>query len=287
MEPSHINLFYGQHVALAGNDGANKKREAILAILLTAPEALLQDPTWGDKWRDLRTKWHQALQKIRTGSEITVVHKGGRSFNWDFDVIYKRGPIRITEKVEFKCGGTAVSELPQFLSLPAAKAGLLPVSYAEFYYDNYLDCYLAIDPVLSKPSREDYLRIVGTINYNSHAFFSIAKERDTLFQEKKNIVVNTSITDFLTRYSAQIDLGLLKSKIQDTQDGKVVLLWADGRFHQDQMAVATSSEFVFSGIKNGNCIVVKAGSKEYHLLLRWRNHKGVLNPAWQISLKGA
>ena len=33
----------------------------------------------------------------------------------------------------------------------------------------------------------------------------------------------------------------------------------------------------------GNVIEVKSGLSIYNLLLRWRNHKGILNPAWQIS----
>lgn len=32
-------------------------------------------------------------------------------------------------------------------------------------------------------------------------------------------------------------------------------------------------------------LVVKSTTCIFHLLLRWRNHKGVLLPAWQISLK--
>jgi hypothetical protein len=39
------------------------------------------------------------------------------------------------------------------------------------------------------------------------------------------------------------------------------------------------------GVKNGNTIVVvsKAGTK-HNMLLRWKNHLGILYPAWQISL---
>ena len=41
----------------------------------------------------------------------------------------------------------------------------------------------------------------------------------------------------------------------------------------------------FHGIRNGNVIEVQSGPTLYRLLLRWRNHKGILNPAWQISMK--
>jgi predicted secreted protein len=48
------------------------------------------------------------------------------------------------------------------------------------------------------------------------------------------------------------------------------------------------SDIKFHSIKNGNTIVLQSAanpSTTFHLLLRWRNHKGILNPAWQISLK--
>jgi hypothetical protein len=39
------------------------------------------------------------------------------------------------------------------------------------------------------------------------------------------------------------------------------------------------------GVKGENTIVVvsRAGTK-HHMLLRWKNHLGILYPAWQISL---
>ena len=37
-------------------------------------------------------------------------------------------------------------------------------------------------------------------------------------------------------------------------------------------------------VKNRNTIVLMSDNYEYHLLLRWRNHAGILNPAWQIKV---
>ena len=38
-------------------------------------------------------------------------------------------------------------------------------------------------------------------------------------------------------------------------------------------------------VKNQNTIVVNSNKFSYHILLRWKNKKGVLYPAWQISIK--
>ena len=34
-----------------------------------------------------------------------------------------------------------------------------------------------------------------------------------------------------------------------------------------------------------NTIIFYNDYTEIHMLLRWRNHAGILNPAWQISIK--
>jgi hypothetical protein len=61
-------------------------------------------------------------------------------------------------------------------------------------------------------------------------------------------------------------------------------MWKSGKFSNDRISIGTQLEY--KGIKNNNTIVVEDVERlqEYHLLLRWKNHKGVLNPAWQISL---
>jgi hypothetical protein len=42
----------------------------------------------------------------------------------------------------------------------------------------------------------------------------------------------------------------------------------------------------YSHIKNNNTIVLNTESnKTVNMLLRWKNRIGILNPAWQISLK--
>ena len=41
---------------------------------------------------------------------------------------------------------------------------------------------------------------------------------------------------------------------------------------------------VFDRIHRKNTIVLKTDKNEYHLLLRWKNHQGILNSAWQVSI---
>jgi hypothetical protein len=42
---------------------------------------------------------------------------------------------------------------------------------------------------------------------------------------------------------------------------------------------------VFNRVERKNTIVLKTEKNEYHLLLRWKNHQGILNCAWQVSIR--
>jgi hypothetical protein len=116
------------------------------------------------------------------------------------------------------------------------------------------------------------------------AFFIQLKEREEVNKKQKAAIVNTSISQYLTEYSAYIDLSLLGQKLKESQENKVYVLWNNHSFHIDQINLeGMSLEYV--GVKNGNVLLVKSGSHTFEMLLRWRNHKGILNPAWQISMK--
>ena len=174
--------------------------------------------------------------------------------------------------------------MPQFLSLQA-KAELFHETYDKFWYETYLDRYLACDAGLTetKPSLETYLKCVTKTSYSVTPFFAKLKERELIFQAEKNEVVNQSITDYLTTHGSTIHLSAFSEKVQSTQRDKIYLLWSNDRFYMDR--VDTTEPMTFHGIRNGNVLEVKSGNTIYSLLLRWRNHKGILNPAWQISMK--
>ena len=68
------------------------------------------------------------------------------------------------------------------------------------------------------------------------------------------------------------------------------MLWKDGVFYLDfltQGDIDIIPEIILKGGKNGfNTIILNTKNNScYHLLLRWKNGKGVLNPAWQIGIR--
>lgn len=292
MSVSDITTFFTTSTR-SGNDAANKIREKVLECICSPPAGFLEDPTHGPQWRIVKDAWDDAVARIASDTDIppytktNIKMKGGRGHNYDADLSYYEGARCIaTRKIEFKYGGSNVSELPQFLSLQA-KMPLFPVTYDRFWYENYLDKYLECDPDITqaKPSLETYLKCVTSTKYSVLPFFQQLKDRESFNQKAKNDVVNQSITDYLTQYGRLINLELFSEKVKATQENKIYLLWSGGKFHVDKMPVEDMSGMSFHSIKNGNVLEIKSGSTIYGLLLRWRNHKGILNPAWQISLK--
>jgi hypothetical protein len=77
---------------------------------------------------------------------------------------------------------------------------------------------------------------------------------------------------------------MVELQLSNEQTQKVFVMWKSEKFTTDRIYIGRQLEY--KGVKNNNTIVVEDVEQvqEYHLLLRWKNHKGVLNPAWQISL---
>ena len=285
-------LTFGITSTRGANDATNKIRENILPILSGPPADYLEHPIYGRQWLYCSRAWNAALNEIALEKDISytltrVKLKGGRSFNYDADLLYYNGAELIdTVKIEFKKGGNSIGKLPQFLSLQV-KYGLFPETYDKFYYEHYIDAYIACDTGITepKPDLALYLKCVASINYNVLPFFSQLKARYDFFQKEKGCVVNTSITDYLNQYGTQLDLLSFMEKIRNTQKDKIYILWDNKRFYIDMFKETDMSRMSINSVKNGNVIEVKSGNVMYHLLLRWRNHKGILNPAWQIRIK--
>ena len=292
MSVSDINTFFSTSTRNE-NDATNKVREKVLKLICNPPKEYLENAEFGNYWRIVYEAWNDALKKIAEETNIPIYTstqikiRGGRKFNYDADIMYYNGTILVANrKIEFKNGGSNIGDLPQFLSLQA-KIGLFTETYDKFWYENYLDKYIECDSSITeaKPSLQLYLKNVTSTKYTIMPFFAQLKARELFFQKEKNEVVNASITDYLTKYGKELDIKSFSEKVKATQTEKIYLLWCNGRFYSDKLSEAEMSNMTYHSIKNGNVLEVKSGNTIYGLLLRWRNHKGILNPAWQISMK--
>lgn len=316
-----ITTFFGTSTR-EQNDATNKVREPVLTLLSSPPTEFLTHETHGAQWTQVSGEWNKVMTKLApqttdaTADTTPTPHyktkvelKGGRVFNYDADITFLDGETGATlakRKAEFKYNATRINELAQFLSLKA-RDKLFPESvpiYDEFYYTNYLSKYITIDTgrnpndpndiqlalaELPKPPLEEYLKMVTKVDTEGLPFFAQLKERESLFFKKeKSALVDESITQYLTLFGSQIDVNAFTAKLIADETDKHYILWKSGQFHYDTITQEEMSDIKFHSIKNGNTIVLQSAAKPsttFHLLLRWRNHKGILNPAWQISLK--
>jgi len=292
MSVSDITTFFSTSTRNK-NDSTNKVRENVLKIIGNPPKEYFDNAEFGNSWLIVYQAWNDAIKKIAEETSVPIYNstqikvKGGRKFNYDVDVMYYDGTTLVANrKVEFKNGGYNISDLTQFLSLQV-KIGLFNETYDKFWYENYIDKYIACDTGITetKPSLQLYLKDVTSTKYTITPFFAQLKARESFFQEEKNAVVNASIADYLTKHGKELDIKSFSEKVKSTQTDKIYLLWCNGRFYIDKLTESEMSDMTYHSIKNGNVLEVKSRNTIYRMLLRWRNHKGILNPAWQISMK--
>lgn len=280
----NIRLFSCAGRGRGLNDANNRLREDILCILHQVPEHFVLDNEYGTEWATLSMKWKDFLKTLCPHEYDDIeVKKIANQQQYDLDIQFKK-QNQIVHSVlgEFKHNSKTLSSLPQYYSAPEKK-GYIPVRYAEYFYDNYLDqiCELVHIPKLQK---DTYMKYIYQSRYNVHRFFEDLKNSEETYYREKQALVRTSIKEYLAQYANQLSLETLTTDILPQQN-KTFILWDCNQFRSDKIHPDELQLEEIEKVYRNNTIIVKskAGTK-HKLLLRWRNHLGVLFPAWQISL---
>jgi hypothetical protein len=107
---------------------------------------------------------------------------------------------------------------------------------------------------------------------------------DGPIKKQLDVIAKKSIAEYLQ--TVNVNLEILTKEFQQTQEDKNFVCYKNGKFYLDvfnplELLATRSIE-----IKNGNTLVIESGlpTTQHHLLLRWKNHNGILFPAWQIKL---
>jgi hypothetical protein len=276
------------------NDSINKIRENILSNIKNIPSDFLQNLEYGVLWDKLIKEWNSQIIIITEGIIYTsyeITHKGGKKNNHDFILSFYNDKILIKEeKIEFKYGTSSIKKTPQVLSISTNDYPLGDVLYPIFYYENYLDEYIACDSMITetKPLLNIYLREIIKFKSN-HPFFIQIKNNNNNNKKQKYSIVKRSISEYLLRYSSIIHIPTFYEKIKSTQDKKIFILWNNGKFNVekiDKYIEEDSTTISLKSIKNENMIeLISSNGIIYQLLLRWANTTGILNPTWKIGLK--
>lgn len=280
-----IRLFASAGKGRETNDENNKLREKILLILAYPPEHFLNDNEYGREWYELSQKWNTFLKTLcpTDFTDVQLVEKGKRKFKYDFDIKYLRNSELVhTVKGEFKHNVKSLSDLPQYLDVREDKP-YIDVRYSEYFYDKYIQrlCDLVS---LEKPTKDSYLKYVYQNKCNQIDFFNMLKNSETTFYKQKQQLVHESIRTYLDLYANRICLDTVTRDIL-VQKEKTFILWDCNQFRADTIQEDELLLTHVERIKNNNTIVAvsKAGTK-HEILLRWKNHLGVLLPAWRFSL---
>lgn len=270
------------------NDKNNKIRENVLLILHDPPARFMNDPVHGDAWKTMSSKWKTFLSTMCDVKydDIRIKKMAGRRYNYDHEIsfLYEGLVVKII-KAEFKHNSNSIDKLPQYFNAPEKKR-YIEKSYAEYFYDKYIDQICSLSDTLVKPSKDVYMKHIYSSAYSKNKFFARLKEIEPTIQNEKKVIVCESIKTYLELYSSTLNISILTDDIKRTQSGKIFILWDCKNFKSDAFS---DNEFEIENvlkIKNDNVIVVKSKHGTIHnLLLRWKNHLGILYPAWQISLE--
>jgi hypothetical protein len=316
-----IDLFFEKRLGKANNDRNNKTREEIFRNIvgIDDEDACMIDPVYGKKWHQVKEKlmdymrasFHDA--QPNGAFDHLVIHKrAGRRFNYDFSVEFMREdrPVHTVDKLEFKVG-ESISKSPQFFSVGVSNKSfqfLGGLSYTRFFYDRYLPMIHAlllaggtgvqgvqgVQGIPDIPDFDVYAKAVQGTNYDAHPLFRAMydMEKNESLKARKTKIVNESISDYLLGQVDQenVDFGIVREKLEASQGGKRFLFWSEGNFREESFsgeAFCLTGEMVRKTSKSTNAcntlqFPVRNGAR-INFLLRWKNHAGVLLPAWQIS----
>jgi len=291
------------------NDKNNKTRENILSQILHFPisHSFFDDPTHGLKWRKVLQEFKKYLQNTfdiqnedqnKMYDDVHVTQRGGRKFNHDFLVkyIYQNKTICTIPKLEFK-NANSFESLPQFLSIPlqnTTKPFINCVSYTKFFYEHYLQEVIKLYGVtdIRIPTLIEYKKYIQSTNYSILPILRYMYDNENLInKEGKSDLVDQSIHDYIQHYGNvdYFNIEALSQKIQNTQTNKIYMLWNGDTFTEYNPELESLKLTEISHLKKNkkglyNTIVCRTQSGDFvNFLLRWRNHKGILNPAFQIS----
>lgn len=277
------------------NDINNKLRESIIGAIINDKISHMYYK-YSNRWTHLKNSVFKYIYNLCQNNSITniyCVHKGGRKFNYDFEIHFMNNEINNTYNIELKFNAKTIMDAPQFVS-PMKPSQYLSSSFEEYYYDKYLPLLATIGNLII-PNKQTYLKEIHSTTpkcllefqtkyYNgckSSSKFT-GNPEDIMFYEKANQLSKISITKFIEEN--ELNIHLLTEHLKKTQVAKHYMLYKNGIFYHQCIDVGdyelitcekqpTKYRFIASS-KSGYIITI---------LLRWKNGNGIAFPAFQIS----
>ncbi len=279
-----INSFDNNHK----NENAimNQTRENIIGAILnkSIPDSYYSH---SNRWNTLRDRLFGFFKTIYGEyKSIKLIHKGGRSFTYDF-------LIKIDDKDypwEFKFGVEKIDDCPQFNS-PHKPSKYLSINFEEWYYDNVLP-QIAQAGNLKMPDKKEYLAQINSPTPKCmNEFIDLyddgkpQKKVSSIgceFYKKCIEIDKKAIQEYLK--IASLDTQKLSDYFSQSQKDKHYILYKKNKFYYDDkkkydFTILPQSVY----IKGPNFICKTKSGHNLEIKLRWKNGNGIAYPAFQVK----
>jgi hypothetical protein len=261
------------------NDTKNKIRENIIGAIINQkipPKFYTDYPPW-DQMKKNIDEYLNTLCKLDDDTHVECVHKGGRNFKYDFDIIINKKEFH----VEFKFNAECVNDCPQFSS-PCKPSNYLDINFEEWFYDNYLS-QIAEYGKLEMPPREIYIKKINNNKVECVATFKQKYDTDKEFNAFCKKIDKKAIKEY--QGVAKIDTKKLSEYLLESQKDKHYMLYKDGKFYhekQDENLFKLKENVV---VVAPNYICNTLIGYKLEVKLRFKNGCGIQFPAFQIKRK--
>ena len=284
-----INVF--NVCAKNTNDINNKKRENIIGSIIANANHMNDYYRFSRRWNHLKDAIHNYLTNelnILQPANILLIHKGGRKYNYDFEIRCETK----TYYIELKFNVDDVNQTPQFVS-PYNPSKYMSASYEEYYYNHYLPLLASSRDDLVIPCKQTYIQEINSTSPNSMKIYQTTyyngckasskytgDNKDIDFYKLANKLSAESILAFIERTELNIDV--LNEYLSNSQKNKIYMLYKNGKFHKQ--IIEENKYKIKSYTKYKNMFIAKTHEgKDMKILLRWKNGNGIAFPAFQIS----
>ena len=273
LKSEDILTFYNKS-SKQQNDEFNKIRECIIANVRVIPNFSI-DEEYIEKWSYVYLITFQLLEDLSNSDNFEIVQKAGRKYNNDFELTANGS----TYLIEFK-----TNSIPQIASIYCNNSLFCNLDYPRYFYDNYLKDIVGnnVQMIQVEAYMKDINKTKPELTDNPD-FFRYLKEL-----AGNHPAINLSIKSFLEANSMKLNLEEISHYLEENLTKKTFVLYNSN--HQeytvlDQMFPKDVKLLkIEPTILNSNTIIVYSETYEFKFLLRWKNHKGCLGPAWQISI---
>ena len=281
----------------------NKIRKIILLnIFDNALDNFFSDPQYGLHWTEIKRNLTENIRSLCVEPFTNFTLKKYPGFcPYNFVITYFNNE-RFVSKVIVDFNFERVRKLLRPYSIwkdfhdrdYIEKFNMTSYSYAEYFYDHWLDNYLQLDIniVEEKPMKEVYIQNADKKMYLSdttidHPFFKNIYDQRIRFQHEKGLLTIQSIKSYLEIYASQFNFNTIKDKLIDLQTNKILLLWDYSTFNFDIQHINFNNielHVIENSIKDSS-FTIEVTNFMYNINVRLHDSfLGIGNPIWSFYL---